>query len=552
MLFVRWMVRYRWWLGCCLGIGLVHGGLLKEAHAKDTRLAVLVGNEQGWHGDPRLNYALKGDVYPLARALRRAGFQVQIVSNRSAQALRRVLQQILRRAPQQPRVTTFFFFYSGHADKTYFHLGPKGKKPFSFREFARFLDKLPVQRRFTIIDACFSGELIRQFGNLERYRHLLSRRMIGKGVFKRLERRDLSQHFSNRGESARGLEILSSSRQLAFESQSRRASVFTYHLLQGLKGKADLDKDGKISFNELYLYAKPLVRRETGQNPQQWLFRVGSETYGFAPVYRGRMKISAAVTGQLTIAVGNFYWNHHKTKKHPIRLALLSGKGRLLLKRGSRCWRRSLHIPARKEIVLSMEGWKKASCRVAHLASKGSVEVPLDEYPPWRPEQLWSLEIRSGAWLSNGSLRSPRDFAGSVSVGARFRYFSAALGLWGTALPFQINEPAFRHLGISIRLEGGYRKRWYFFDLFVGAYLSGNILLQESQNESTATSLRPGFLFHGGVTVTPSFWFSSEWAVLLTVDVGPLPSLQGQSIQVFWRGAVSLGIRYSPDIRMFQ
>ncbi len=42
--------------------------------------------------------------------------------------------------------------------------------------------------------------------------------------------------------------------------------VFTYYLLQGLKGKADFNADGLITVDEAYSYVSTHVPSATGQN----------------------------------------------------------------------------------------------------------------------------------------------------------------------------------------------------------------------------------------------------------------------------------------------
>jgi uncharacterized caspase-like protein len=42
--------------------------------------------------------------------------------------------------------------------------------------------------------------------------------------------------------------------------------VFTYYLLEGLKGKADADKDGIVTVDEAYAYVSKKVPEVTGQN----------------------------------------------------------------------------------------------------------------------------------------------------------------------------------------------------------------------------------------------------------------------------------------------
>jgi uncharacterized caspase-like protein len=47
--------------------------------------------------------------------------------------------------------------------------------------------------------------------------------------------------------------------------------VFTYHLMKGLAGAADTDRNGIVTFNEAAVYVSEMVRRETNgrQNPQR-------------------------------------------------------------------------------------------------------------------------------------------------------------------------------------------------------------------------------------------------------------------------------------------
>jgi uncharacterized caspase-like protein len=51
-------------------------------------------------------------------------------------------------------------------------------------------------------------------------------------------------------------------------------SVFTHFLIEGLKGDADLDGDGRIDVDELYDYTyEQVVRRTPKQTPGKWSYR---------------------------------------------------------------------------------------------------------------------------------------------------------------------------------------------------------------------------------------------------------------------------------------
>ena len=52
-----------------IGIGILLLMLPTTSYAsKDVRLALLIANQQGWAKDPRLNYAVKGDLLPMSRS----------------------------------------------------------------------------------------------------------------------------------------------------------------------------------------------------------------------------------------------------------------------------------------------------------------------------------------------------------------------------------------------------------------------------------------------------------------------------------------------------
>ena len=65
-----------------------------------------------------------------------------------------------------------------------------------------------------------------------------------------------------------------SAREVCFEDPDHRHGVFSYHLIEGLKGSADLDRDGKVTLAELEKFVKDSVpehvrrRHKQSQNPE--------------------------------------------------------------------------------------------------------------------------------------------------------------------------------------------------------------------------------------------------------------------------------------------
>lgn len=67
------------------------------------------------------------------------------------------------------------------------------------------------------------------------------------------------------------LMLSSRSTQLSLESAKTRGGVFTYFMLEGLKGDADGNRDKTVTIKELYTYLSPRMRRNT-PNHQAPLF----------------------------------------------------------------------------------------------------------------------------------------------------------------------------------------------------------------------------------------------------------------------------------------
>ncbi len=193
--------------------------------ARDIRLALLVGHSHGWKKrDPTLRYAISGDLLPLASILKKIGFQVRVLKNPTEFKLRTVFESISQRVKKTPKVTTFLFYYTGHADKDYLHLGQeKGHSPFSYKEFGRTFSRIRTIRKIAIFDSCQSGQIIRKFGSLRNYR-LLLKKGLPKGV-RRIRAIDIIKlRILDQGDE-KGIRIISSSEGDSWDSGLRFLSV---------------------------------------------------------------------------------------------------------------------------------------------------------------------------------------------------------------------------------------------------------------------------------------------------------------------------------------
>ncbi len=128
---------------------------------------------------------------------------------------------------------------------------------------AEWMGAIRAKRVVLIVDSCYSGTMergIRTFKIDEASRPLFPPLKDG-----------FITDFAGPG--ARGVAnvvALTASRpdQVAQELPALGHGVFTYYLLEGLKGAADANKDSAITAQELYAYAAAEVKRRYGQEPQ--------------------------------------------------------------------------------------------------------------------------------------------------------------------------------------------------------------------------------------------------------------------------------------------
>ncbi len=518
---------YRWlWQ-----VGLLFGGIVlwtRLVHAEDTdhRVALLIAHQQGWKNDPPLRYAVQGDLQPMARMLGRFGFRTKVVTNPNAAQFRRALRWANQRVQRAPRVQTFLFYYTGHADRNHLHLGRRGKNPVGYNELVQFFRRLPVKRRIVFLDACFSGEIIRQFGSLSAYKKLVRKGARG------IRPLDLSRSFPNQGEE-QGLQVISSSLNYSWESRKYKASIFTHHLLEGLRGPADRDSDGRISVNELFNFVSDSMTREIKQKPIMFGVIRRVRPYALAPAYHSRLWIGSSVVGKLRVSVANFYWSRHKQGRRPLRLSVVHGRGFVQLERSGQCWQQNVLFPKGGEARLR-SSWRPISCESFKRVRKGSLSLEAPQYTPPPAPRVWSIEALGGVLgspVGRGDL-----FAGGM-FGLHRRYFGLQLGVWGTSSTYSDAQES--QLLLDLRIKVGYQHRWGWFSLFAGGYTGVALLWQNLLSEA-----RTGPLFQYGLNVQPTFWLSPNWGLAVHVDVGFTLGQYGPRLENIFRWSGLVGIRY--------
>jgi uncharacterized caspase-like protein len=116
-------------------------------------------------------------------------------------------------------------------------------------EISKIFTRIQAERLVFIADSCYSGASG-------------GRTIDVSGI-----RATISDAFLDRVASGKGRVIITASgaNEVSAEDDHFKQGVFTYFLLEGLKGKADTDKDGTITVDEVYRYVSEAVPRATNQ-----------------------------------------------------------------------------------------------------------------------------------------------------------------------------------------------------------------------------------------------------------------------------------------------
>lgn len=242
--------------------------LASKAAAEQARFALVIGANTGEPGEVQLRFA-EDDAADLADVLTRLGGvpeeNLTLLRGRDATRVRSVLSHLgarIQAAQAGGAETVLFVYYSGHADAGALHLG---RSRLALGALKAGVTQTGAQVAVLIVDACRSGALTRVKGGAP------------------------AQPFVIESEdrlASEGTAIITSSAagEDAQESDTLRGGIFTHHLVTGLRGAADGERDGKVSLSEAYQYAY----RETLRSSSRARF-VQHPTYRFE--LRGRQDL---------------------------------------------------------------------------------------------------------------------------------------------------------------------------------------------------------------------------------------------------------------------
>ncbi|HEX5061487.1 MAG TPA: caspase family protein [Kofleriaceae bacterium] len=266
-------------------LALVVLGFLAVAHSTafaEQRYAILIGSNPGWSSDRPLRYA-ENDAERMRDVLvALGGFstdRVALLRDPDTSEVRATLRDVARTVQSSSEDTLVFVYYSGHADDERLHL--KGD-PLTFKELHATIRSLPATLKLAVIDACKSGAVTRKGGS-------------------RVDEFAVSVDSPKLS----GMVILTSSGadELSQESRALAGSVFTHHLVSGLRGAADTNKDNQVTLAEAYQYAYARTRADTAVTgtPQRPSFKY--EITGQGELVLAQLK--ATKVAQMTLPKGD-------------------------------------------------------------------------------------------------------------------------------------------------------------------------------------------------------------------------------------------------------
>ena len=383
---------------------VVLAALAAPARAQDApgvaTYAIVVGSNAGGPGQQTLRYA-EDDARRVGAFLAEMGGypagSVDVVVAPTPDLVRERVDALQRRVQADlvaGKKTRVLFYYSGHARATALDLGA-AQLPLA--ELRTRLFAVPAHLTVVVLDACQSGAFSRV-----------------KGAAPAADFSFNSKHQLD----ASGVAVLASSSgsELSQESEALRGSYFTHHLLVGMRGAGDTNRDGQVSIDEAYRYAYHqtlLATAETAVGGQHVSLEVDLKGWGEVPMSFPRAATSAIVLpatleGKTLVedrrakaVVAETY----KAKGAPMRIAVAPGEYQVLVRRGSQLSRCQITAgPGGAELDLS----RCATEAIVVAATKGGGFAR-----PWRID----LGMLAGAERRDQFLQTLEDFGWAEGAG---------------------------------------------------------------------------------------------------------------------------------------
>jgi hypothetical protein len=208
-----------------------------HAEVRTRRYSIIVGANNGGPGRQQLRYAVS-DARSMQNVMNRMGgvdrgdSTLLIEPGRESffAAINSLNRMVSRDRGRYKRVEVLFY-YSGHSDEEAILIN---RDRIYYREIRQSLQAIPADLHMAILDSCSSGAFTRAKGGVMRSPFLVDSSYDMKGY---------------------AFMTSSSDREASQESDRIGGSFFTHYLVSGLRGAADMSRDGRVTISEAYQYA---------------------------------------------------------------------------------------------------------------------------------------------------------------------------------------------------------------------------------------------------------------------------------------------------------
>jgi hypothetical protein len=336
------------------------------------RFVLLAGVDDGGPTRTKLRYAAT-DARAMGRVLQTLGGvapeDIVFVStaNRAAfDAAFADVEQRLRAGTTPGVRRELMVYYSGHSDEDGLLVG---RDRVGYDELRARVQRAPAELRVVILDSCASGAFTRRKGGVKRAPFLM----------------DASSDM-------RGHAFLTSSAadERAQESDRIAASYFTYYLVSGLRGAADMNSDKRVTLQEAYQFAsqETLARTERSQaGPQHAAYEFDLAGTGDMVVTDVRGTSSGLVLtpelgGRITVreANGALVAELRKPAGNTIELGLEPGAYVVAMDSGTTVFQANVALTAGKHTPLAAASFHPAGPRETTVA-RGDEPAPALDAP---------------------------------------------------------------------------------------------------------------------------------------------------------------------------
>jgi hypothetical protein len=352
------------------------------------RFALVIGANQGGPHRQLLRHAVS-DARAFARLVQGLGgvrpTDAILLEDPTPDALTRALSTLgalLTEARAESPQIELIFYYSGHSDSEGLLL--RGQR-LSYAALRQALREVRPDFRIAILDSCASGTFTRAKGGARVSPFLAdaSSRVTGEATLTSSSAEEASQ-----------------------ESDQLGASFFTHHLITGLRGAADMSRDGKVTLTEAYQFAfhETLARTETTRaGAQHPAYEI--DLAGIGDVVLTDLRGARAVLAFDAVGEGRYFIRDadsklaaelNKRPGTPVELGLEEGTYSVVVARRGRVYASSVALVAGGRSTFDEASLKVLPLSEANLL-RGSAGASGLVEPPERALQLWRVKITAEA-----------------------------------------------------------------------------------------------------------------------------------------------------------